>query len=735
MKRLLQILVLAPLMACQSVNGVPTTSVPVLETPVHYELRQPQPDELLKMIDSVLLMEEQMEYHEDIATFILEREPGSLQHLIGKDFERFYMNGFPGAENLVVQDTLPWEMKSFGDLNSFSPVLRIAFLQFLNNHQGVLDDFNSLNLPNVNIRTFPVDLNENQSQKWLIGVEYESYSLQNWLLIEKRKDGLYHLLQSFDYDLAGVQDYDNEIELRDLTGDGNQEIIKIQLYYLAGGIHGGMEVYSWKTDKLSLIRSINLPGVPPIFGETAQSEYIIDDFDGDGIDDIRVDLPRFGQFDCQWTQLSIYYLDGRAQDVKIENEELPQTDECLIARALDSNDSEEQLELYREAIEKFDPTTSPSDELAWLRLHLIMTYTATGDDDQAISQFQHLISMDGEGKFLKFIKDTYSENNSPPPLTLCDSLYTSIAFQDIPDNLGSEIDADLSHWAYPIDFAPIADLICPFPSVIAKRLGKTKIPSTESPINTLMTLGYPFVWTQSLNWDGDSEQEWLGVLGFHQPMLVLMNNKEDWEIGVLEVPISSHFDFEVNTHVVADTNDLLVLLTGEGRFCDSPNTVKWLIRVSLGTMEHDSRYLCNPLRYSLSSEDDVQRTVEEFSKTSYFESFEAPDWYFKSDSKENEYERPTILGLVSEMETNVVMQNSPQETTSRINELIATLPRDDSAARLLLARLYFLRGLNYELGGKNDLAVAAYLDLIALSPESVWSQYAKIRIHPVQPNP
>ncbi len=50
---------------------------PTLESPVRYEFRQPQSADLLKMIDSVLLMEEQVTYHEDVTTFILEQEPST----------------------------------------------------------------------------------------------------------------------------------------------------------------------------------------------------------------------------------------------------------------------------------------------------------------------------------------------------------------------------------------------------------------------------------------------------------------------------------------------------------------------------------------------------------------------------------------------------------------------------------------------------------------------------------
>ncbi len=659
-----------------------------------------------------------------------------MQYLIGEDFERYYLDGFPGAEDLVISNTPPWEMKFFGDLSSFSVVLRIALLQYFNNHQDMLEDEKAFQLPNAKIKTLSMDLDGDGQLEWLVDATYEEISLQDWFIIHQREDGRYHLLPSeINYDQIPIMDRDTEIAITDLTGDGNPEIIKVEYYYFAGSGSGIIKVYTWDIDRLSLFKSIRLPSVPPIYGEIYASDFTIDDFNRDGIGEIRVDSPQFRRFGCEWTKSSVYYLDGRSPDIEMVNEEIPQTDECLIARALESENAVEQIQFYQGALRKFDPKISPIDKLTWIKLHLAMAHTANGDDVQATSQLQDLINMEGEGNFLKFIKDKYVETNSSSPLVFCDALYASIASQVMPESIGSEIDIDLTHGAYPIDFAPIADLICPFSDVLDERLDKLKISVSKSPIDALIALDYSFVWTQSLNWDNDSEQEWLGVLNFRQPMLAFMDGDKNWNIDIVEISSSSPSKFEANTYTSADGTGVkvLVLFSGTGKYCDSPNTAKWLIVLSPEIIEYEDLYLCDSNIYSIASEDGIQYALQEFSKPNYFETFEAPDWYYLPGISENTFEQKTVLEAVNELGAKVLSRTDLDETASEISALMESLPRDDPAARLLLNRLYYLQGLNYELSGQNDLAVEAYLDLIEFSPESLWGQYARMRIQPARP--
>jgi hypothetical protein len=734
-------LVLTILVACGPVTAVPLpTDSPIpeyaetVDSPVRYELRQPQPEDLLKMIDSVLLMEEQMSYHDDVISRILEREPISLQHLIGEDFERYYLDGFPSAKNLVTQQVFPWEMKSFGDLSSFSPVLRIALLEYINNHQEVLEDQKSFHIPNANLSVYSLNLDGEGNIEWLVSASHEEISLQHWFIINKQEDGRYHILPSeITYDSIQVMDRDTEIVLKDLTGDGNPEITKIEYYYFAGSGFGRIKVYTWEINKLSLFKSIRLPGVPPLYGELYASDYTIDDFNGDGTAEIRVDSPQFKRFGCQWVRTSIYHLDD--QTLEVSQEKIPQTDECLIARALESNNPEEQIRLYQEVIARFNSTSSPADKLAWILLQLVMAYLANGDDVHALSHLQELNTMQTEGKFLEFIKKKYVESSSPSPLALCDVLYSSIASQDVPESIGSEIDNDLTHGAYPIDFAPLPNLICPFPNVLSARLAKLKIPISVSPIDGLIANGYAFTWTQSLNWDRDPVQEWLGVLQFDQPMLVLMDGDENWDVKTIEIYSSrlSKVESAVYTPAGGIQPKILVIFSGQGKYCKSPNTVKWLLILNPRTVEYENMYLCNTMTYSLANEKDIQLALQEFSKPTSFESFEAPDWYYLPGISEFTSGRKTILESVSELEDQVLSKTDRSKSTSEISALMESLPKDDPAARVLLNRLYYLRGLNYELAGQDELAVVTYQELNEFSPESLWSQYAQIRVRPDHP--
>ena len=744
MKRLWQVLILAILVACQPTGTVTQTSTlvptntstplitPTTELPVRYKLRQPQPDELLKMIDSVLSMEQNRTYEENAITFIRDREPTALQHLIGADFERYYHEGFPNAQDFVTRDVLPWQLQSFGDLNSASIVLRIALLQYINTHPDVLEKNRSLALPNVNIKLYAMDLDGDTRTEWLIGAEYPEYSLQNWLLIRKGADGLYHELPSFDYDPATLQSFTNDIEVVDLTGDGNPEIIKIQRYYLAGAIHGDLNVYTWNENKLYLYGEVDLPSPPPMHGEGNLSEFVVKDFNKDGVADIRVDTPRFRRFGCKWTQSDTYYFDGPELEVETVGGELPPTKNCLIARALESENISDQINLYQAAQQTFDASVAPLDQLAWIKLQLAMAYTAVGDDVRATSQLRELIAMQGDGKFLEFIKTKYAETNQPSPLAFCDELYSAVAAQLITDNLGSEIDVDLTHGAYPVDYAPVPDLICPFPQTLMERLENTEIPASHSPVDALIARGYSFSQTQPLNWDDDPEQEWLGILDFHEPMLVLMNAETNWKLSVSQIPLFNVQDFEANIFTSPGNTSptVLVLFSGMSKFCNPANIARSLMEIHPDTMERASYSLCNSTQYSLGNDTSIQFAIEEFIKPSYSETVEMPAWYYLSDPAQNVNERP-ILDLVSEIEVKVASQMYLEETSLQLSQLIASLPQDDPAAQILLNRLYYLLGLYYEIEHQNELAVQTYLKLIKSSPDSIWSEYAQLRIQRV----
>jgi tetratricopeptide (TPR) repeat protein len=752
MKRAWISLILAFLVACQPVIPAPIvrsaetpfststplalstaapTSTPFFDTTISYELRQPKADELLSLIDILLAKENDGSFLYNDSLSIGEWEGTSLHRLIGSDFINYYADGFPNAEIFVTETVSPWKIFWLGDLNSISPVLRISLLQYINNHQDVLENDSAFSLPRSKIEIYSMDLDGDGLKEWLIGAEYAELNLQNWLLLKKQADGLYHQLEDgsfFNY--SGIQDFSNDVQINDLTGEGNPEIVHAFHYYLAGTMHTIVTVYTWDDKGLSVFDSIYLPNVPPRYGELYESEYVLGDFNNDGVDDIRVDTPRFGRFDCQWTETNYYrFVDQEMKNEKVGSE-IPETNECLLTRALVSTIPSEQIKLYRSAIENIDLKGSTTDKLAWARVHLAMAYAANGDDQKAISQLEMLQTMNGDGKFLEFVRNIYDTDHASP-LAFCDALYAA-TYQRFLDRIGSDIDSELTHDLYPIDYAPVSNLVCPFPETVLARLEGIKIPISDSPIDVLTQNGLPFAWSEPINWDNDPLQEWIGVLQFSKPIIVLLDGDTFWQPVVIDSHSMNASGLDAVIYSPSDqiSPELLVLFTTESRYCDSPETEKNLVAIDPNIFEYDVQAKCDSISYSLASRENIELAITEFSKANRFGPEIDPDWYYLTDKEDVDGYQNDIMDFVRALEDLIISRRDPIKAVSKLDTIASALPPDDPSAKLLLNRLYYLRGLNYELGGQGELAVKTYLKLIEISPESIWSQYAKLRLQP-----
>jgi hypothetical protein len=274
-------------------------------------------------------------------------------------------------------------------------------------------------------------------------------------------------------------------------------------------------------------------------------------------------------------------------------------------------------------------------------------------------------------------------------------------------------------------------MICPFLQTLTERLANTNIPASQAPVDVLTASGYAFSRTQALNWDEDPDMEWLAVLNFRQPTLLIMNADKTWRFEVLPIRLSDVRTFEANTFTSTENikPTVLVLFSGLSKFCDRPKIAKLLLEFHPDTMERASYSVCDSDQYSLGNEESIQYAIEQFIQPYYSETFDMPAWFYLSDPAKNVNERP-ILDLVSHIEADITSQTRPQETESQLSQLIASLPQGDPAAQILLNRLYYLLGLDYELKGKDELAVHTYLKLIEFSPDSIWSEFARLRIQP-----
>jgi tetratricopeptide (TPR) repeat protein len=754
MKRTFISLVLAFLVACQPVTpiaieektktplpaSIPTTlltttptSIPSFDTTIPYKLRQPKADELTGMIDSLLAKEQDNSFLLSSSFSTDALGIGSLHRLIGNDLINYYADGFPNAETFVTQTVSPWKIFLLDDQKSISPVLRIGLLQYINSNQGSLENNEIFSLPRAELRTFSMDLDGDGKLEWLIGAEYPEYSLQNWLLIKKQPDGLYHFMDGGPYfNLSGIQDFITDIEIQDLTGDGNPEIVQVVRYYIAGSVHGIISVYTWDGGQPHKYETIYMPTVPPVYGETSESEYSVDDFDQNGKMEIRVNTPRFRIFDCQWIESSYYYFTRHDMVTETINNEIPQTNECLIARAVESKAPDEKIGLYQRALEYIRHTETTNDKQAWVQLQFAMAYAAQGNDNAAITQLENIYSTNGEGAFLEFLKEI-PENTIKTPLSYCDSLY--VATSNLwGKRIGSDIDNELAIDGYPMDFSPNPFLVCPISDILNARLNGIKIPITESPMEAFAKQGIPFAWSKSINWDNDPLQEQVGVLKFSKTMIILLDGEAVWQPRVIENYSlnSANIDAGVYFSPNQTSPELLVFFTTGVGVCDTPDTEKSLVTINLNTLKYSTRIKCDSNSYSLSSDKDIEFTINQFNKTESVDSDNKPDWYYLTDKEDVDEYQNDIMDFVWAVEDLIVSQEDSNKAHSKLNTIVAALPQGDPSTNLLLSRLYYLRGLNYELSGQSDLAVKTYLELIKFSPDSLWSQYAKLRLKPVQ---
>ena len=145
----------------------------------------------------------------------------------------------------------------------------------------------------------------------------------------------------------------------------------------------------------------------------------------------------------------------------------------------------------------------------------------------------------------------------------------------------------------------------------------------------------------------------------------------------------------------------MILFEGDGKFCDFVE--KQLITIHPVTFEYETQSICDSLTYSLTGNQNIERVIGEFSKPYYLEINDAPDWYYLPETSKLTSGQKTILELTDELQDEALNQVNPLETMSMISTVIESLPEGDPVALILITRLYYMRGLNYELSHQEEL--------------------------------
>jgi hypothetical protein len=88
----------------------------------------------------------------------------------------------------------------------------------------------------------------------------------------------------------------------------------------------------------------------------------------------------------------------------------------------------------------------------------------------------------------------------------------------------------------------------------------------------------------------------------------------------------------------------------------------------------------------------------------------------------------TLPDLLANLTHRVSTQSEPELNAVTIDQLLDYLPSDSNELQLIIEFLYYLRGLNYELMGNDNIAVDNYLLLLELNRGSPWSWMAAARL-------
>ena len=87
-----------------------------------------------------------------------------------------------------------------------------------------------------------------------------------------------------------------------------------------------------------------------------------------------------------------------------------------------------------------------------------------------------------------------------------------------------------------------------------------------------------------------------------------------------------------------------------------------------------------------------------------------------------------IYEYIDEIEGNILAGAGLEAARQALQTIIAYIPPADPEAAFIVPRLQYLLGLSYEIEGRADEAVEAYLALIQSAPQSAWSWLAWTRL-------
>lgn len=690
---------------------------------IEFQLRTPLPDILMQILAATLAKQKsQKESPVSMQSDVLEAEITSLFNLIERDIKRFHPQGFSSSINLK---THPFEWDSESQKTLWAVWQEYALFA-LNESQIDLANQTEIETPLAKLAILKAIQKDASNSSWLLLINPQLDPETSWsffLPITKNTDGQYYLLPN---DLKNPYDPEsmNILSHVGVTGDGQQDII----IEIGGLFPHRLEVYSWDNLGLSLLTEIDAED-----GKyTASPQIEFDDFNEDGVADIRVIHQKWMDLGCQYEEVELYsWRGGEPQYTQTSN--LADKPECDAARAITQNLSsqsiyigdvilspenlsvDERITMLNRSLVNTTIETAPFvDYIALLRLHLAMAYQSKGENELALATMTSMNDLP-QTEFVTAMQDIFLATDADLVDT-CRLMYQDEWFRSLDMNANEDLLAQLGmlrNYGYPT--TALQRRMCPFPMVIAGLLEHLSLPVNLSPEAAFAANHIEILFQHEFNIDDDPKNEWLVIVEPAAPQVVVLDAVGDtWQLYRLAELIPPVTDVQVQAITdTLDGNPVLLLQVTQ-------NIYSWFC---WGDQQTDiltiglSEGVYGLVDHTTACADESLPLHSDSLDNSFYES--PADFFYNQQ--------------INQIEEMILAGERPfPDLQNELNDLIDKLPNDTPSHQMMHNRLLYLSGLTYELAGDNNQAVATYLSLIRLAPSSPWSWLAWARLEPVE---
>jgi hypothetical protein len=208
--------------------------------------------------------------------------------------------------------------------------LQLGTVNFLNQNEITFEPSTQA-LPEIDFRAISIDYDPLRTE-WLIEATFFRYDLRIFVPIYEDEFGTYHLIPN-NFTPQQIRSLFGR-ELRtdiDFTGDGINEIIVVTQIdgSTAVGYPGFIEMFSWDDGTIKMLNTLWI-GNESAFSAAYDTEYTVEDFNGDSVPDIEVFKPHydFNFPNCNWLEKHLYSWQGTEAISTIEFVVEPNRSEC-----------------------------------------------------------------------------------------------------------------------------------------------------------------------------------------------------------------------------------------------------------------------------------------------------------------------------------------------------------------------------------------------------------------------